>query len=765
MKHYYASMLAGVLALGTATGVSASVATVNGTEYDTLAEAFAAADGTNPIELGEDVTVAAAIPVNTSVTLNLNGHTITNNVTNNRLFQVGNATFTIEGNGGSVITSQQSSGVVALTAGCADATLVVNDANFTGNTNDGSYFKFFTSGQTIELNNVNATLSADVVVGQSNIVFGSNCSVNLTVNGGTYVNDQTFAVFTVVASGGQSVNPVDGSKFVINNVTASSAGGPVLRVDGGDATVTDCTFTSNNGNSENYNNSALAVANGGGMTVNGGTYTGKYAAYIFNSGGKITIEDGTMNGIVQADESDSPHKPAELVLDGGTFNGKISVSTNADCYISGGEYKNIDNLDKYCVDGFAFDGTANAEGYYAAVEAVATVNGTPYKTVEDAFAAAATLTNPYVKLYDNVAVSSVIAINGDLTLDLNGKTVTNNVVGDRMFKVGNATFTIEGNGGSVITSQQSSGVVALTAGCADATLVVNDANFTGNTNDGSYFKFFTSGQTIELNNVNATLSADVVVGQSNIVFGSNCSVNLTVNGGTYVNDQTFAVFTVVASGGQSVNPVDGSKFVINNVTASSAGGPVLRVDGGDATVTDCTFTSNNGNSENYNNSALAVANGGGMTVNGGTYTGKYAAYIFNSGGNITIEDGTMNGIVQADESDSPHKPAELVLDGGTYNDKITVAPNADCIIYGGKFKDTTGLDSYCAEGYEFGEPDADGYSSPAASTSSVIDIVAAENVDPAKRGVFNLAGVRVADSAEGIAPGIYVIDGKTTLVK
>ena len=46
----------------------------------------------------------------------------------------------------------------------------------------------------------------------------------------------------------------------------------------------------------------------------------------------------------------------------------------------------------------------------------------------------------------------------------------------------------------------------------------------------------------------------------------------------------------------------------------------------------------------------------------------------------------------------------------------------------------------------------------AASIKSVVN--ANEKVE-----VFNLSGVKVADSIEGLEPGIYVVKGKTVLVK
>ncbi|MDE5727494.1 MAG: hypothetical protein K2H94_05145 [Duncaniella sp.] len=49
------------------------------------------------------------------------------------------------------------------------------------------------------------------------------------------------------------------------------------------------------------------------------------------------------------------------------------------------------------------------------------------------------------------------------------------------------------------------------------------------------------------------------------------------------------------------------------------------------------------------------------------------------------------------------------------------------------------------------------------SGSTAIEDITAES--KARPGVYNLKGQRVADKAEGLVPGIYIINGQKTLVK
>ncbi len=87
MKTNYFTRFALCLLLGAGTFVCtfANDAKVGETEYATLGEAVAAAEDGQTVTLLGDVGVTEMIPVTKSITLDLSGHTITNNVTTNRL--------------------------------------------------------------------------------------------------------------------------------------------------------------------------------------------------------------------------------------------------------------------------------------------------------------------------------------------------------------------------------------------------------------------------------------------------------------------------------------------------------------------------------------------------------------------------------------------------------------------------------------------------------------------------------------------------------
>ena len=89
---------------GTFVCTFAGVVKVGDTEYTSLNEAVAAAEEGQTVTLMSDVEMTEMIPVTKSITLYLDGHTITNNVVKNRLFRLSDVTFTIDGNNGWVVT-------------------------------------------------------------------------------------------------------------------------------------------------------------------------------------------------------------------------------------------------------------------------------------------------------------------------------------------------------------------------------------------------------------------------------------------------------------------------------------------------------------------------------------------------------------------------------------------------------------------------------------------------------------------------------------
>ena len=739
----------------------AQEAAIGSTSYTTLADAFSAAQSGDVISLNEDVTVSSMIPVTTSVSLNLNGHTITNDVTANRLFRLSDVTFTINGDGGSVVTpstNTQSYGFVDFrdasgTAG-ASTSLIVNDTNFEGATNEGSLFAFRANGQSIELNNTNVNLTGGYTY---SIINGYQLKVDVNVTGGKYVCNSTNTTAGVFQAGAGSTIDFDG-------VTVESSVGPVFEVIQSDATFTDCTMVNTSTNS--YFASCVAVSNGGTATVKNCDLTANYPLYVYNSGGKINVDGGTYTGNVAAikvDDSTTTTNTSEVEVSAGTFKGNVQVGEKSDLTVSGGTF--TADVSEYCAENASSYPSVDSEGNTiymvlpADTDAVAAIGSTTYTSLEDAFAAAQE--GDTVSLFKDVTVSSMIPVTTSVSLNLNGHTITNDVTANRLFRLSDVTFTINGDGGSVVTpstNTQSYGFVDFrdasgTAG-ASTSLIVNDTNFEGATNEGSLFAFRANGQSIELNNTNVNLTGGYTY---SIINGYQLKVDVNVTGGKYVCNSTNTTAGVFQAGAGSTIDFDG-------VTVESSVGPVFEVIQSDATFTDCTMVNTSTNS--YFASCVAVSNGGTATVKNCDLTANYPLYVYNSGGKINVDGGTYTGNVAAikvDDSTTTTNTSEVEVSAGTFKGNLSVGKASALRITGGMFTDESAK-NYCQGGYTItGEPNEDGLYEVIIDPQTGVESITGEI--PVDTAVYNLQGIKIADSIEGVAPGLYICGGKKIIVK
>lgn len=199
----------------------------------------------------------------------------------------------------------------------------------------------------------------------------------------------------------------------------------------------------------------------------------------------------------------------------------------------------------------------------------------------------------------------------DLTLDLNGHTVTNNVTANRLFRLSDISFTIDGGGGKVVTSEsnaQSYGFVDFrdadgTAG-ASTSLTVRDASFEGATDEGSLFAFRGDGQKIDLTDVNVNLTGGNTF---SIINGYRCEVDISVKGGEHVCNSTHATAGAFQAGAGSTIEFDG-------VMVNTSVGPVFEVIASEAAFTGCTMINTATNS--YFAACVAVSNGAAVNVYG-----------------------------------------------------------------------------------------------------------------------------------------------------
>ena len=326
MKKILATILALVLALGlTATvwaadvsgSTSTKAAKIGDTEYDTLQAAIDAASGseTTVVVLLNDLTESITIDSGKNVTIDLNGHKLTNTDGQHTITNNGTLTITAT-NGGTVdnVTHQRAAIVNNGTATLNGGTYTRSKENSDNNKEDAKGNSFYTI---LSDNGAKMTINEGVTVTNvghfsSMIRNGGTSASTMIINGGTF-------------SGG------------LNAIKNDGAG--VLTINGGDFS----------------NTSQFVVMNWHKTTINGGSFKAQSSAeavlftakYAENTAvGELTIINGTFERssdtqkMIQ-DYFDENHK-GTAAISGGTFKDAAGKPVDVSAYLVAGKQQNSD---------------------------------------------------------------------------------------------------------------------------------------------------------------------------------------------------------------------------------------------------------------------------------------------------------------------------------------------------------------------------------------------------------------------------------------
>ena len=598
----------------------------------TLAEMFADAQDGETLRLEQDVTVTgqedADYKNSGTVTLDLNGHTITGDNKNIALRAIG----TEAGKGTLKITNgtiKTNSGTYC-TVGAKDAALELSDMRLENSTAYGCSVKAFAGG-TIDLKKV--------------------CSTSQTGGG-------------VEAAGG-TVN------------------------------IYDSTFTQTG-----YydHNSVNLAASGGTGTVNvyGGSFTSEnYGLYIFSSGGTINVYDGTFKAgeekaVVKADLdlNSYPAATANINIYGGDFTGKIDIADKEEVHveITGGTFADT-GLTKEAFSAYTAEGTVVTEGPDGTftvkeldeTNGVAEVGGKYYASLQKAVDNAGK--GETVTLLQDTAEDIVIPEGAELTLNLNGKTLTNH---EDHTITNKGTLTITG-GGTVDNVTHARAAIQNEPG---GNVVLNGGAYTRSKENGqnaeasggnSYYNIVNHG-TMEINSgvsvtQNGQFSSMIENGWYNGSqnTGGKNSV-LTINGGTF-------------SGGlNTIKNDDYGELVINDGTFTSMSQAAF-LNWNVATVNGGTFdAAGASNGVILNGYIDGTMDQGKLTINGGTFNAGEKTVITTMGGrthsgDIEITGGTLNGSVVL--TDSSEGARLTITQKAKVNGNVTNSGKADVAITDG----------------------------------------------------------------------------------
>lgn len=292
---------------------------VGGVKFATLEEAFAAAKNGDTITLLEDCKSDRINLEDKSVTVVLNGKTLTSTAAYGVMFCAKNGNkITIDG----TVEGSKLVGTLMITSG-TDGHIEVNGGTYESN----QYCPIYVNGSVSSENSTVTVKNAIIQAINSNSDQDSGCAVYLAG-----YSTSVFENCTITA-------PITGieiraGKLTLNNCDVTGGNGEVTK----DA----------NGNGTTVTNAALAISQHTTkkpieVIINGGTFNGKAAVY-------------------QTDVQGTGSADVKIAVNDGTFNGTISGETDGTITISGGKFK-VKVDDKY-FDGDHACSTDMTDGYY-----------------------------------------------------------------------------------------------------------------------------------------------------------------------------------------------------------------------------------------------------------------------------------------------------------------------------------------------------------------------------------------------------------------
>ena len=311
-------------------GETNAVAKVGDTYYKTLADAVAAADN-NTVTLLKDVTADITIPAGKTMTLDLNGKTLTN-VNDHTILNNGNLTITGTGKVDNISHAKgalYNKGTVVVNGGTFDRSKENGKTSNDSGSNSWYTIKNVGSmtihdGATVQTAGNNTTLGKFSSLVSNGYFDANDYSTNkgldqpiLTIDGGTF------------RGGLNTIKNDDRAKLTINGGTFSNYYQAVVQ-NHNIAEITGGTFTAaSDANAKTYgiyNCGCGAEIDLGTLTVSGGTFTGAtYAvADVSSENADVTISGGQFAGTKAAIVKSSTSK-ATIAVSGGKFSSDPSV--------------------------------------------------------------------------------------------------------------------------------------------------------------------------------------------------------------------------------------------------------------------------------------------------------------------------------------------------------------------------------------------------------------------------------------------------------
>ena len=512
----------------------------------------------------------------------------------------------------------------------------------------------------------------------------------VTLAGGTFKRSVEKGTYSSYSGNGNSWYTIAnyGTMEINIGVTVENAGGYSSMIrNGSDRVTANCYLTIKGGN---FAGGINTVKNDrfGVLTINGGNFSNT-AQYVIMNWNKAEITAGTFQTLdtasavlfTSAYDSDA-NTVGNLTISGGEFKrasdtqemivDHYDASNSGTATVTGGKFDA--DISKYIPTDYvqSADGTVEKLGE---TNAVAKVGDTYYKTLADAVAAA---DNNTVTLLKDVTADITIPAGKTMTLDLNGKTLTN--VNDHTI-LNNGNLTITGTG-KVDNISHAKGALY-----NKGTVVVNGGTFDRSKENGKTSNDSGSNSWYTIKNVGSMTihdGATVQTAGNNTTLGKFSSLvsNGYFNAGDYTNNRGLEQPILTIDGGtfrgglNTIKNDDHAKLTINGGTFSNYYQAVVQ-NHNIAEITGGTFTAaSDANAKTYgiyNCGCGAEIDLGTLTVSGGTFTGAtYAvADVSSENADVTISGGQFAGTKAAIVKSSTSK-ATIAVSGGKFSSDPSV---------------------------------------------------------------------------------------------
>lgn len=423
------------------------------------------------VVLTDNITASVTINADVTVTLDLNGNTLTNEAGYHTITNNGTLTIIDSAGGGVVDNISHARSAVCNNVG---GTVVFSGGTFTRSREAGINTENNGGNSCYVLQNfgemeVNSGVTVSMKSGYSSLFENgwydgtqnaTQAEAVLTINGGTFSGG-----LNTIKNDDWGVLTINGGKFT-NMQQHAVLNWNKMEINGGTFEVTD------DSGAVVHVGFANDSMDQGKLTITGGTFNGGLCAVYANTGTDIEISDGTFNSRVYALSG------ATIAITGGTFNHSV-YSASCENFISGGTFRYLPQA-AYMADNCSMnsDGTVSDTAPVAQLDRGGTLYA--FASLDDALGLAAE--GETVTLLADLSIASAIKIEKGITFDLNGHDIFGACSSILRISADDVTVTNSGADESVIellpTGMQQSSVTVINVINQESAISVRIENIT-----------------------------------------------------------------------------------------------------------------------------------------------------------------------------------------------------------------------------------------------------------------------------------------------